>query len=194
VHGGSGSGSRLSRRTQVTERTAAAAAATASPPRRNQPAHPRGGERKTKTEQNSRAARATRVVRSSAFRHPVPHQTTVRTLPSSAATAPAQRRPDQTRARVLIPPPWERGGGGDEAQEPPLHRLRAQAVRSLPFPLLPPPLAQAQGRSPPRDIADEFLFSSRSVVRWLSHARDLGSVRRLAAGICFSFVLIFFPG
>jgi hypothetical protein len=67
-------------------------------------------------------------------------------------------------------------------------------VRSLPFPLLPPPLAQAQGRSPPRDIADEFLFSSRSVVRWLSHARDLGSVRRLAAGICFSFVLIFFPG
>jgi hypothetical protein len=199
VHGGSRSRSRLSRRTQVTARTAAAATATASPPRLDATKPPiRVAVReKTKTE-FTRVASHEGVGR---VRSGHPHFGAQSPTGPQYGHCPApppqrtpRRRPDQTRARVLIAPPWERGEGGDEDQEPPLHRFRAQAVCSLPSPPLPPPLAQARGRPPPRGIADEFLASSRCVVRWLSHARDLGSVRRLAAGICFSFVLIFFLG
>jgi hypothetical protein len=174
-----------SRRAQVTER---AAAATASPPRRNQPSHPRGSERKTKTE-------ATRVVRSSAFRRPDP------TNASQYGHCPAPPTPCTPAARSNPPPRplaslsrrrgSEEDGGGDEAQEPPLHRLRAQAVRPLPCPLhLLPPLAPARGRAPPRRYLPASFWSPHVALLDVFSLKGYrsGAARRLVAGIYFYFI------
>jgi hypothetical protein len=133
VHGGSGS--RAGRRGGHKSRSS------------NQP---RGRQEK------SRAAPTTRPVDSS------PPRFSLHSRHISLSFLPTQPEgPDHRhrhRATPAPPPPALRGG--DEAQEPPVHRLRAQAVRPL-SPL--PPLASS-ARPPPRRFLSSGFSGARCLV------------------------------
>jgi hypothetical protein len=134
----------VSRRTQVTEpvlRPPLRCAWRVLPPRPTPASLPPCQPRK------DRDARATRVVRVLPISlPPVPTPGSTDTLSYSARLPGAPDQSHRHAALELATPPPTLGPrrGGDEAQEPPLHRLRAQAVRSFapsshPPLLLPPP-------------------------------------------------------